>query len=102
MRIPVCIAVAALSVSCGKSDGASKGSKTVLNGSGSTFQKASQEAAIEAYRKAHPDVQVNYGGGGSGKGRQDLADLVVDFAGSDAPYKPADLAKVKGGPVLYF
>src|SRR5512135_769779 len=73
-----------------------------LNGSGSTFQKAYQETAIEQFKKTHPGVTINYGGGGSGKGRQDLADLVVDFAGSDSPYKDADLAKVKGGDVLYF
>ena len=48
------------------------------------------------------DIKINYGGGGSGKGRQDLADMVTDFAGSDSPFKDADLAKVKGGDVLYF
>lgn len=73
-----------------------------LNGSGSTLQKAYQETAIEEFKKSHPGVTINYGGGGSGKGRQDLADLVVDFAGSDSAYKEADLAKIKGGPVLYF
>ncbi len=73
-----------------------------LNGSGSTFQKAFQEEAIEAFKKANAGVTVNYGGGGSGKGRQDLADMVVDFAGTDAPYKDADLAKIKGGEILYF
>ena len=72
-----------------------------LNGSGSTFQKGYQETAIDAYAKG-ADVKINYGGGGSGKGRQDLADMVVDFAGADAPYKDADLAKIKGGEVLYF
>jgi phosphate transport system substrate-binding protein len=73
-----------------------------LNGSGSTFQKAFQEEAIEGFKKANPGVTVNYGAGGSGKGRQDLADMVVDFAGTDAPYKDADLAKIKGGEILYF
>jgi phosphate transport system substrate-binding protein len=73
-----------------------------LNGSGSTFQKAFQEAAIEAFRKSSPAATVNYGAGGSGKGRQDLADMVVDFAGSDSAYKEPDLAKNKGGEVLYF
>ena len=72
-----------------------------LNGSGSTFQKGYQETAIEAYSKSS-GVKINYGGGGSGKGRQDLADMVVDFAGADSPYKEADLAKNKGGEVLYF
>ena len=73
-----------------------------LNGSGSTLSKPYQETAIEEFKKANKDVKINYGGGGSGKGRQDLADMVVDFAGTDAPYKEADLAKVKGGEVLYF
>src|SRR5689334_3406819 len=72
-----------------------------LNGSGSTFQKGYQETAIDAYSKT-AGVKINYGGGGSGKGRQDLADMVVDFAGADSPYKDADLAKNKGGDVLYF
>src|SRR5262249_17773377 len=65
-----------------------------LNGSGSTFQKAFQEEAIEQFKKANAGVTINYGGGGSGKGRQDLADMVVDFAGADAAYKEADMAKI--------
>ena len=75
---------------------------TSLNGSGSTFQKAYQETAIEEFKKANGGLTLNYGGGGSGKGRQDLADMVVDFAGSDSAFKEADLAKVKGGDILYF
>jgi phosphate transport system substrate-binding protein len=78
------------------------GEAVTINGSGSTFQKAFEEAAIESFSKANPNVKINYGGGGSGKGRQDLADMVVDFAGADAPYKDADLSKIKGGDVLYF
>lgn len=72
-----------------------------LNGSGSTFQAAFQEAAIEEYTKA-TKIKINYGGGGSGKGRTDFSDMVVDFAGTDSPFKDEDLAKVKGGDVLYF
>ena len=78
----------------------SSGSVT-LNASGATFQKAAQEVAIEAFTKANKNIKVNYGAGGSGKGRQDFADQVVDFACSDAPYKEADLAKVKGGEFFY-
>lgn len=73
-----------------------------INGSGSTFQLAYQQAAIDAFTKAHPNVKINYSGGGSGKGRQDLADMVVELAGADAPYTDAALAKVKGGEILYF
>jgi phosphate transport system substrate-binding protein len=35
-------------------------------------------------------VTITYGGGGSGKGRTDLATKVVDFAGSDAAFADAD------------
>jgi len=78
------------------------GAPVTLNGSGSTLSKAYQETAIEQFKKTTKDLKINYGGGGSGKGRQDLADMVVDFAGSDSPYKDADMAKIKGGEVLYF
>ncbi len=77
------------------------GGKVTLNASGATFQKAAQEVTIEAFTKANPNITVNYGGGGSGKGRQDFADQVVDFACTDAPYKPEDAKKVKGGEFLY-
>ena len=80
----------------------SPGGPVTLNASGSTFQKPYQEAAIEDFTKANAGVKINYGGGGSGKGRQDLADMVVDFAGADSPYKDEDKAKIKGGDVLYF
>lgn len=73
-----------------------------LNGSGSSFQKQFQELAIEGFAKVHNDVKVNYGAGGSGKGRQDFADRVTDYGCMDGLYKDADLAKVKGGDFLYF
>lgn len=72
-----------------------------LNASGATFQKTAQEVAIEAFTATNSKIKINYGGGGSGKGRQDFADKVVDYACTDAPYKEADLAKVKGGEFFY-
>jgi phosphate transport system substrate-binding protein len=97
------IAVCALTALWFSGCGGKKASAPVtLNASGSTFQKPYQEAAIDGFTKSSKDVKINYGGGGSGKGRQDLADKVVDFAGADSPYKDADLAKNKGGDVLYF
>ena len=84
-----------------KEGGGSTGAVTI-NGSGSSFQKQYQEVAAQAFTRANPGAKINYGGGGSGKGRQDLADQVVDFAGADSPYKEADLARNKGGRVLYF
>jgi phosphate transport system substrate-binding protein len=81
---------------------AALGDTVTLNGSGSTLSKPYQEAAIDQFKKTHKDIKINYGGGGSGKGRQDLSDMVVDFAGSDSPFKEAEAAKAKGGPILYF
>jgi phosphate transport system substrate-binding protein len=78
------------------------GGSVTLNGSGSTLSKPFQEVAIDQFKKANKGTTINYGGGGSGKGRQDLADMVVDFAGSDSPFKDSELAKVKGGAILYF
>lgn len=72
-----------------------------LNGSGATFPQAFYEIVIESYKQVQPGVTVTYGGGGSGKGRQELQDAVVDFAGSDGLVKPEDVSKYKGGEFLY-
>jgi phosphate transport system substrate-binding protein len=73
-----------------------------LNGSGSTFQTDFQQSAISAFKSANPGITVNYGSGGSGKGRTDLASGVVNFAGSDSPIPAAETANFKGKTVLYF
>lgn len=73
-----------------------------LNASGATFPQAYYEAAIEAFAEEAPKITINYAGGGSGKGRQDLADQVTDFSGTDGVIKAEDLPKFKGGEVLYF
>jgi phosphate transport system substrate-binding protein len=69
---------------------------TTLNGSGATFPKAFYDAAIDGFGEQQPDVTVNYGGGGSGKGRTDLQGGLVDYAGSDGLVKEEDKAKFKG------
>jgi len=73
-----------------------------LNGSGSTFQLVYQQTAIQSFKSVQPNMTVNYGGGGSGKGRTDLASGVVNFAGSDSPIPAAETANFKGKTVLYF
>jgi phosphate transport system substrate-binding protein len=76
--------------------------KATLNGSGATFPKSYYEEAIAEFQGMNKGVTINYPGGGSGKGRQDLADQVVDWAGSDSPINSSDVSKFKGGEVLYF
>jgi phosphate transport system substrate-binding protein len=73
-----------------------------LNGSGSTFQLVYQQTAIQSFKSVQPNMTVNYGGGGSGKGRTDLASGVVNFAGSDSTIPAAETANFKGKTVLYF
>lgn len=83
----------------GDSPGTSAASRlaaATLNGSGATFPKAFYDAAIDGFKEQQPDVTVNYGGGGSGKGRSDLQGGLVDFAGSDGLVKDEDKAKLKG------
>jgi phosphate transport system substrate-binding protein len=62
----------------------------VINGSGATFASPLIDACRVQFAK-ETGHDVNYTGGGSGKGRTDFAGKLVDFAGSDAPYSPASL-----------
>ena len=47
-------------------------------------------------------MTVNYGGGGSGKGRTDLAGGTVQFAGSDSPIPAKEASNFQGKTVLYY
>ena len=73
-----------------------------LNASGSTFQLTFQQTAIQSFKSVQSGMTVNYGGGGSGKGRTDLASGVVQYAGSDSPIPSDEKASFKGKTVLYF
>src|SRR5215472_13627499 len=86
----------------GGGGGSSSSLSGTLNASGSTFQLTFQQSAIQAFKSVQPNMTVNYGGGGSGKGRSDLAAGVVNFAGSDSPIPSDEVANFKGKTVLYF
>jgi phosphate transport system substrate-binding protein len=107
------VAMASFVAACGSSGGggsSSGGSSSpssaalsgTLNASGSTFQLTFQQAAIQAFKSVQSGMTVNYGGGGSGKGRTDLASGTVQFAGSDSPIPSDETANFKGKTVLYF
>src|SRR5690349_21145981 len=64
----------------GGSSSSSASLSGTLNGSGSSFQLTFQQEAISAFKQVQPNMTVNYGGGGSGKGRTDLAGGTVNFA----------------------
>ena len=73
-----------------------------LNGSGSSFQDAFDQKAKAEFAKVASGVTVNYTKSGSSAGKQDLANQVVQFAGTDSLIKDADKPTFKGGEVLYF
>lgn len=98
MKTWLAFALSAVLASCGNK---TAGDGIVINGSGSTFQKAFQEVAIEGFGKVNPKIKINYGGGGSGKGRQDFADMVTDYSCTDGTYKDSEKGKQKGGEFVY-
>jgi phosphate transport system substrate-binding protein len=109
---PAGVAVVAMALSLAACSSSSSGSGSsssssaaltgTLNGSGSTFQLSFQQAAISSFKSVQPGMTVNYGGGGSGKGRTDLASGVVNYAGSDSPIPAKEQANFKGKTVLYY
>ena len=72
-----------------------------LVGSGATFPKSFYDDAIATLSGIAPDLTVEYGGGGSGKGQTDLQTNVVDFAGTDGTVKTEDVPKYTGGEFVY-
>src|SRR5215469_14359917 len=91
------VAMALVLAACSSSTttgGGSGGSSLTgtLNASGSSFQLPFQQSAIQAFKAIQPNMVVNYGGGGSGKGRTDLASGVVNFAGFFSPTPPTETA----------
>jgi phosphate transport system substrate-binding protein len=79
--------------------GQPKVAPATLNGSGSTLTQAFLQVVIQQFKTVQSNVTVNYGAGGSGKGRQDFADGVTQFGASDAPY--AATAKQPPAPFDY-
>jgi phosphate transport system substrate-binding protein len=75
--------------------------KGTLNGSGSSFQDAFDQKAITGFKAVASGVSATYTKSGSGAGKTDLQNGVVQFAGTDSLIKDEDKAKYKG-EVLYF
>ncbi len=69
----------------------------VISGAGATFPATLVQEWIKQYRALAPGVTINYQPIGSGAGIQQLTSKTVDFAGSDVPLKPAEVAAT-GGP----
>jgi phosphate transport system substrate-binding protein len=103
--VPTALIVALVTsgaVAAGAAGAPTRVGAATLNASGATFPQPYYEEVIGAFKKKESNVTINYAGGGSGKGRQDFSDQVVDFAGTDGLFKPEDVSKIKGGDFFYF
>lgn len=65
----------------------------LINGAGASFPYPIYTKWFSEYLKDKPDVRINYQSIGSGAGVRQIINQTVDFAGSDAPMKNAELEK---------
>jgi phosphate transport system substrate-binding protein len=72
-----------------------------INAAGATFPGPIYTKWFGEYRTAHPSVQINYGGGGSGAGIQQLTKGTVDFGASDMPMKDEQIAAMTIKPLHF-
>jgi phosphate transport system substrate-binding protein len=73
--------------------------QTNLNGAGATFPYPIYSKWFNEYKKAHPDVQINYQSIGSGGGIRQVSTGTVDFGASDGPMTDQQLSEA--GRKLY-
>jgi phosphate transport system substrate-binding protein len=73
-----------------------------INAAGATFPAPIYQKWFEDYRKAHPDVQINYQSVGSGAGINQLTQGTVDFGASDMPMTDDQISKITKFKVLHF
>ena len=73
---------------------------TVIHGAGATFPYPLYSKWFSEYKKANPNVEINYQSIGSGGGIRQLLERTVDFGASDAPMTDEQLAKSKS-PIVH-
>jgi phosphate transport system substrate-binding protein len=77
------------------------GAAKLINGAGATFPYPIYSKWFDVYRKANPNVQINYQSIGSGGGIRQILEGTVDFGASDGPMTDEQLAQAKV-PILHF
>jgi len=105
-RVAAVITVGALALTaCGTDNVVSPGAGSTtskastvsgsLTGTGATSISAAMDAWQAGFQQANPNAKVQYSPQGSGAGRKALIAGAVQFAGSDAAMKDAELASAK-------
>ncbi len=78
----------------------SAGGEIKIQGAGATFPNPLYQKWFTEYNKAHANVKFDYSSLGSGAGINQISSRTVDFGGSDAPMKDAQL-KAAPGEILH-
>jgi phosphate transport system substrate-binding protein len=81
--------------------GASVAGAQMINAAGATFPAPIYTKWFGQYHTAHPDVTINYGGGGSGAGIKQLTEGTVDFGASDMPMTDEQISAMKVKPLHF-
>jgi phosphate transport system substrate-binding protein len=79
--------------------------ETLITGTGATFPYPMYSKWFNEYKKAHPDISINYQSRGSGAGIQQVTAGTVDFGASDGPMNDMQLKEFqdkRGSEVLHF
>jgi phosphate transport system substrate-binding protein len=80
---------------------AAEASAVQINGAGATFPYPIYSKWFDEYRKAHPDVAINYQSIGSGGGIRQMTNQTVFFGATDGPMTDEQL-KSAPGTILHF
>ncbi|MGE3955628.1 MAG: phosphate ABC transporter substrate-binding protein PstS [Vicinamibacterales bacterium] len=102
------VLVAALATACGGGQPAGEGKDAAaatgtlsINGAGATFPYPIYSKWFDEYRKANPQVEINYQSIGSGGGIRQVSNETVFFGATDGPMTDEQL-KAAPGPILHF
>jgi phosphate transport system substrate-binding protein len=79
--------------------------ETLITGTGATFPYPMYSKWFNEYKKAHPDISINYQSRASGAGIQQVTAGTVDFGASDMPMNDMALKEFqdkRGSEVLHF
>jgi phosphate transport system substrate-binding protein len=79
---------------------AAQGAETI-NAAGATFPAPIYQKWFADYKKAHPDVQINYQPIGSSGGIRQMMEGTVDFGASDMPLTDDQLKEMKVKPLHF-
>jgi phosphate transport system substrate-binding protein len=74
--------------------------RVTLQGTGATFPAPIYKRWFQEYNRLHPDVQINYQATGSGAGKRQFTEGLVDFGASDAAMTDDEIKKVSGEVLL--